>query len=142
LVAIALITMTQSWPVIFMYWIVPAFTWLKVCLRLRSIADHTGVQHREAPFDTRTIVPNLFDRIFLAPHHSSYHFGHHTYAAVPCYNLKNLHQLIMTADTDKQVHITEGFWGLLQEFPQDTAKMKLIEKTMGVSFTRNMPAES
>lgn len=137
--AIATITYFNAWTVVFMYWIVPAFTWLKVCLRMRSIADHTGLQHNEAPYDTRTIVPTLFDRIFFAPHSSSYHFGHHMYAAVPCYNLKKLHALIMHADVDRRVHVTPGFFALLQEFPRHEAELHEIEKTKKVSLTQNMP---
>lgn len=133
------ITLLGVWPEFLMYWIVPAFTWLKVCLRLRSVADHTGLQAKPAPFDTRTVVPNLFDRLFLAPHSSSYHFGHHNYAAVPCYNLKKLHALLMKSDMGPQIHVTNGFIGLLKEFPRNAAEIPLTEKTYGLSFTKNLP---
>lgn len=123
----------------FMYWIVPAFTWLKVCLRLRSVADHTGLQHREGPFDTRTVVPNLFDKLFLAPHSSSYHFGHHAYAAVPCYNLKKLHEIVMQADDEKQVHVTNGFLNFIREFPVDEKDVETLKRNRHISFTQNMP---
>lgn len=125
-----------------MYWIVPAFTWLKVCLRLRSIADHTGLQANEVPFDTRTVVPNLFDRLFLAPHSSSYHFGHHKYAAVPCYNLKKLHNEMMNSNLAGKFHVTQGFINLLFEFPRNEEEIKQVEMEKGVSFTKNMPTQA
>ncbi len=122
-----------------LFWIVPAFTWLKVCLRLRSVADHSGLQHNEGPFDTRTIIPNVFDRLFLAPHYSSYHFGHHTFGAVPCYNLKKLHNEIMKSPDAHKVHITDGFFELLREFPMSEKDLAEVEKTKNVSLTLNMP---
>jgi fatty acid desaturase len=122
-----------------MFWIVPAFTWLKVCLRLRSISDHTGLQHKEGPYDTRTIIPNLFDRLFLAPHLSSYHFGHHTFAAVPCYNLKKLHNEIMKSEDAHKIHITNGYFELFSEFPVNEADVERVEKEKNISFTLNMP---
>ncbi len=137
--ALSAIVYTGAFKGFLLFWIVPAFTWLKVCLRLRSVADHSGLQHNEGPFDTRTIVPNLFDRLFLAPHYSSYHFGHHTFGAVPCYNLKKLHMEIMKSKDAHKVHITEGFFELLNEFPTSESDIEAVEKAKNVSLTLNMP---
>ena len=138
-VALSLIVHFGAFKGFLLFWVVPTFTWLKVCLRFRSISDHTGLQHNEGPFDTRTVIPNLFDRLFLAPHYSSYHFGHHTFGAVPCYNLKKLHIEIMKSKDAHLVHITNGFWELLNEFPTDEANISIVEKAKNVSLTINMP---
>jgi fatty acid desaturase len=139
LISISLIIYLGAFKGFLLFWIVPAFTWLKVCLRLRSIADHSGLQHNEGPFDTRSIIPNLFDKLFLAPHFSSYHFGHHTFGAVPCYNLKKLHVEIMKSKDAHLVHITHGFMELLNEFPTDESTLAAVEKAKNVSLTINMP---
>jgi fatty acid desaturase len=123
-----------------LYWIVPCFTWLKVILRLRSIADHTGVQHRDKPYDTRTIVPTFLDRVFLAPHYSSYHLGHHVYASVPCYNLKRLHHEIMkNPAVARNAHVTPGFRALLLEFPWDESQLKRAETNTRLKFREGYP---
>jgi fatty acid desaturase len=128
------------WKLYLLYWIVPAFTWLKVCLRLRAIADHTGVQNREQPFDTRTVVPSWFDRLFLAPHGCSYHIIHHGYAAVPCHRLKKLHGIMMQhPEVPGKAHITYGFHNLILEFPKDISSTEQQEKRLGLSFSANYP---
>jgi fatty acid desaturase len=115
---ITFLTAFGLWKVYLLYWIVPLFTWLKVVLRLRAIADHAGVELREHPFDTRTVIPNWFDLLFIAPRHCSYHLGHHAYPSVPWFNLKKLHVELMKNDEFRHnSRITRGFWRLLLEFP-------------------------
>lgn len=140
LVLITAITLLGAWKIYLMYWIVPAFTWLKVCLRVRAYADHTGVQNREVPFDTRTVIPNLFDRLFLAPHGCSYHLGHHIYAAVPCHGLKELHlELIKNPEVASKAHFTDGFFEFFNEFPRDKKDIKNVQDEKGINLTDNMP---
>lgn len=114
----AALTYFGVWRVYLLYWIVPVFTWLKVILRIRAIADHAGVERNAAPFDTRTIVPNLFDRMFLAPRNCTYHLGHHFYPSVPWFNLKRLHRELMKNETIRaEARITRGCYRLFLEFP-------------------------
>jgi fatty acid desaturase len=116
--AAVLITHFGGWQAFALYWLVPIFTWLRVALRLRAISDHAGVQDLPHPFNTRTVVPSLFDRLFLAPRSSSYHLGHHFYAAVPCYRLKELHGHLMKDPlVAKHARITKGYHRLFAEFP-------------------------
>jgi fatty acid desaturase len=111
------LTALGLWRVYLVYWVLPIFTWLKFVLRLRAIADHAGVEGLAKPFDARVIVPNLFDRVFLAPRHCSYHIGHHLYQGVPSFNLKALHHELMKNDEIRQrTHVTRGFWRLFFEF--------------------------
>lgn len=114
----AALTAFGLWRVYLVYWVVPIFTWLKAVLRLRAIADHDGVETLAKPFDCRVIVPNLFDRIFLAPRNCSYHLGHHLYEGVPSFNYKAMHLELMQHDAVRaRTHITRGFWRLFLEFP-------------------------
>ncbi|MBK9294995.1 MAG: fatty acid desaturase family protein [Oligoflexia bacterium] len=116
-VAVA-VTYFKVWPLFGLYWVVPLFTWLKVVLRLRAIADHTGVHTNQHPYDTRTIIPNLFDILFLAPRQCSYHLGHHLLQSIPSYNLKRFHyELSKISEYKANARITKGFFNLIQEFP-------------------------
>ncbi|MBX7098309.1 MAG: fatty acid desaturase family protein [Myxococcaceae bacterium] len=116
--AAALITWAGLWPQVLLYWVVPLFTWLKVILRLRAIADHAGVEQQARPYDTRTVVPTLVDRLFVAPRNCSYHFGHHAYESVPWFNLKALHvELMQHPELRARVRVTRGFHRLLDELP-------------------------
>ncbi len=114
----ALLTSFGGWKLFALYWAVPLFTWLKVVLRVRAIADHTGVHDRPHPYNTRTVVPNLFDVIFLAPRQCSYHLGHHFFQSIPSYNLKALHhEMMKDEDFRKNAQVAYGFINVLKEFP-------------------------
>lgn len=114
----AAITVLGGWKLFALYWAVPLFTWLKVVLRVRAIADHTGIQHRPHPYNTRTVIPNLFDVIFLAPRQCSYHLGHHFFQSIPSYNLKALHyEMMKDQEFAANAQITRGFINILKEFP-------------------------
>jgi fatty acid desaturase len=83
------------------------------------------VQGNQHPFDTRSVVPNWFDRLFIAPRNSSYHLGHHLYTGVPWFNLKRLHRELMKVDEIRaRARVTHGFWRLLWEFPWSEPKPK------------------
>jgi fatty acid desaturase len=116
---LALTIYFQVWTLLLLYWFVPMFTWFKLVLRIRAVADHTGVHMRTYPFDTRTIVPTILDRIFFAPHNCSYHLGHHLYANVPCLQLKKLHKELMKFEHFREnSQIVYGFHNLLTCFPK------------------------
>jgi fatty acid desaturase len=135
------LTVSGLWKAYLLFWIIPCFTWLKVLLRLRAIADHTGVHNREKPFDTRTIIPNLFDRVFVAPHYCSYHLGHHAFMTIPCYKLKEFHnELVKSPIVQQKAHFSKGFIGFLNEFPYTTEETAAYEAKTGLTFTEKMPA--
>lgn len=57
-------------------------------------AQHIGLSDNVSDYrlNTRTIILNPFVRFLYW--HMNYHIEHHMYAAVPCYNLGKLHELI------------------------------------------------
>ena len=57
-------------------------------------AQHIGLSDHVSDYrlNTRTIILNPFLRFIYW--HMNYHIEHHMYAAVPCYNLGKLHELI------------------------------------------------
>jgi len=119
---VAAISYFGLWKAYLIYWIVPCFTWLKLALRLRSIADHTGpgVYNAPHPFNTRTIIPNWFDIIFFAPRNCSYHLVHHTYDTIPGFRLKEAHYEMMAVEEfAKRARVIHGFYNLYFELPKD-----------------------
>ena len=107
--------------VFLLYWMVPIFTWMRMIVRLRIIADHAGLNAKGSEvhefFPTRTLIPNLFEQIFMVPRNVTYHLEHHNYMAVPSRNLKKLHhELTKEAVYHQRGRVTRGFAGLLREF--------------------------
>lgn len=115
------ITYLGIWKYYLLLWVLPLFTWLKFILHIRSIADHSGpeLQLREHPFNTRTVIPSLFDKLLVAPRNCSYHLAHSVYPRVPTYNLKKCHEELMKLDIfQKEARITRGYHNLIHEFPE------------------------
>lgn len=112
------LTYFSIWKEFLIFWLVPAFLWLRAILKIRMVADHTGVETQADPFNTRTVIPSFIDRILWAPRKCSYHLEHHYMASIPSYNLHKLHTILMSKEEyKKNAHITRGFLGLLSEFP-------------------------
>lgn len=83
------------WLPVLVLWFLPAFTILPVILRIRSIAEHFGVEGEHDLNMSRNFEGPLWERLLLAPHNVGYHLDHHLYPSVPFYNLKQLHRLLL-----------------------------------------------
>jgi fatty acid desaturase len=104
------------WRPVLLVWFVPALTWLKVILRVRSIAEHYGIENDHVYTRTRTTLPSLFERLFVAPLSINYHLEHHLYPSVPFFRLRRLHR-VLTADAQymSTAHLTQTYLGVLRE---------------------------
>jgi fatty acid desaturase len=100
-----------------LFWVVPFLTWLQLVLRVRSVAEHFGIEGREGAYaGTRTTLASAFDRLFIAPRSAGYHFEHHLYPSVPLHRLAELHHRLMEVpDYRRSVHLTRGYWNVLRE---------------------------
>jgi fatty acid desaturase len=116
IVLLAAVTYFRLWPLFLLLWIIPIFTWLKMILRIRSIAEHFAVENDHVYTRTRTTLPSLFERIFVAPKNINFHIEHHQYPSVPWFRLPHLHALLM-ADPQfgSKAHVTSTYWGVLRE---------------------------
>jgi fatty acid desaturase len=89
--AVAIISLTGSWATVSLYWLVPMFTLLPLILRIRSIAEHFGLEYTNELNSTRNTHAGRFERFFLSPHNVCIHNDHHLYPSVPWFNLPKLH---------------------------------------------------
>jgi fatty acid desaturase len=104
------------WIPYLLLWIVPTLSWLKVALRMRTIAEHYALDYSHMYRQTRTTYANGIERILIAPHNIGYHLDHHLYPSVPFYNLRALHEELMKTDEFRnQAHITKGYVQVLRE---------------------------
>jgi fatty acid desaturase len=104
------------WLVVLLLWFVPALTWLKMILRIRSIAEHYAVENDQVYTRTRTTLPSLLERMFIAPRHINYHLEHHLYPSVPFFRLPQLHTALMEDGNFRATaHLTRTYLGVLRE---------------------------
>lgn len=78
-----------------LFWVAPYLTVWRVINRLRSVAEHGGMQRspdrRETTHSVRQHVPARFA---LAPYRIGWHLAHHVDSGVPFRNLPALHQAL------------------------------------------------
>lgn len=88
------ITLLGWWLPVLCLWFAPAFTVLPVILRIRSIAEHFGVEQQCELDSSRNMHPALWERLTVAPHNVGFHLDHHLFPSVPFYHLPQLHQAL------------------------------------------------
>ena len=80
---------------VYLAWVVAYLTVFSLVLRLRSLAEHAGLERTADPFrNTRTTYASLLARATVAPLHVNYHLEHHLLPTVPWFRLPALHRAI------------------------------------------------
>lgn len=111
----ATLTLGGWWFEFLLYWFVPIATTGGVFFFIRSIAEHFGsVDYGDPLRETRTVVPNLFERLTICPYGINWHIEHHLFPSVPFYNLPELHETLMRNPTYRsRALVTHGYWNVL-----------------------------
>jgi fatty acid desaturase len=98
-------------PVLYLLlWIVPIFTSFSFFMILRQIVQH-GNGDRGWLTNTRVFFVHPFIRFAVFPLGQDYHLPHHTFASVPHYRLKELHDALLDcAEYRDQAVEVEGYF--------------------------------
>jgi len=98
-------------------WLVPYLTVWRVINRLRSIAEHGGMQRSpDRRESTHSISQHPLARFLLVPYNIGWHLAHHVDAGVPFRNLPALHDALNEAG-----YVSSSF-----EYPSYTAIWKAL----------------
>jgi len=98
-------------------WLVPYLTVWRVINRLRSIAEHGGMQRSpDRRESTHSVRQHTAARFFLVPYNIGWHLAHHVDAGVPFRNLPALHDALNEAG-----YVSPSF-----EYPSYTAIWKAL----------------
>lgn len=99
----------------FFLWILPAWTFLQLFLRLRGIAEHSGRSpNQDQALCSRTVV-NPLQAFFIAPHNVNYHIEHHLYVGIPYYNLPKAHKLMKERGSLPTQNVYSSYIPVLKE---------------------------
>ncbi len=113
--AIGLAVLFAPWA--YLLWLASFLTTYMVIVRIRQIAEHAAVPdlYAEDPRNnTRTTVPNWWQRLCFAPNYVNYHLEHHFMASVPCYRLKEMHHLLKGRGFYQNTRIFYGYGEVLE----------------------------
>jgi fatty acid desaturase len=111
--------------VYFILWFAPYLTVWRVINRLRSIAEHGGMQRSKDRRETTHSVRQHFPaRFMLVPYHIGWHLAHHVDAGVPMANLPKLHRELQRAgyvNDELEYPNYVALWRKLSSRPRATA---------------------
>jgi fatty acid desaturase len=86
------------WWVYPVFWLLPYLTVWRVINRLRSIAEHGGMDaSTDRRLTTHTVQQSWFARFWLVPYHIGWHLAHHVDAGVSMRNLPRYHRALRQA---------------------------------------------
>ncbi|MHB1986598.1 MAG: fatty acid desaturase [Acidimicrobiales bacterium] len=93
-----------SWVLTGRWWIYPVLWWLpwmtqwRVLNRLRSIAEHGGLEaSKDRRVTTHAVRQSLGARLWLVPYNTGWHLAHHVDMGIPWRNLPRFHQELVSA---------------------------------------------
>jgi len=85
-------------PLAYLVWIGSWSTIWKLSNRLRSIAEHGGLErHEDKRRTTHVIHQSRLARFAMVPYHTGWHLAHHVDMGVPWRNLPTLHRELVSA---------------------------------------------
>lgn len=127
--AIAALTLWTGMPwclYYFVLWLVPLGTTFALCMILRQLVQH-GNADRERYTNTRVFLVHPFVRFAVFPLGQDYHLPHHLFPLVPHYNLRKLHELLLTTDLyRKQAVVVKGYFVSPEKPPQHPTVLDLM----------------
>jgi fatty acid desaturase len=98
------------------FWLLPFLTWFQFVLRVRNIAEHGATEVSENPMqNVRTTKAGPLARLLVAPYWVNFHLEHHMVMHVPCWQLPNMHNLLVKKGLGSQMRIADNYGHALAE---------------------------
>lgn len=98
------------WKELILFWAIPWLTTFQILRYWAEMAEHAGLKTRRALYASRNSFDNPLERLFLHPHHDTYHLVHHLFPAVPHYNMRKAHLVLMEYPEYRDAHHCVGFF--------------------------------
>ncbi|MDQ0217610.1 hypothetical protein ELQ35_06275 [Peribacillus cavernae] len=98
------------WQELILFWFVPLLTTFQIIRYWAEMAEHSGLKNENELYASRNTFGNPVEKFFLHPHHDNYHLVHHLFPAIPHYNLKKAHLVLMEDPAYKGAHHCTGFF--------------------------------
>ncbi len=117
------ITVALGYPWLwFVMWLAPHLTVWRVINRLRSIAEHGGMQRSsDRRNTTHSVRQHRLTRFWLVPNQIGWHLAHHVDSGVPMRNLPRLHRELTRAgyvNSDFEYPSYRALWRALSARPE------------------------
>jgi fatty acid desaturase len=116
------VSIAAGYPLVYLLlWFLPYLTVWRVINRLRSIAEHGGMEmSKDRRATTHSVAQHRLAGFFLVPYHIGFHLAHHVDAGVPFRHLPRYHKELRRSGylTDSLEHRSyTQLWGQLAAEP-------------------------
>jgi fatty acid desaturase len=133
---VLLLTLTGSWMLFLLYWLVPIFTWLAMLFQIKDLVEHEGIPDvMSYCTPSRSTNRNWLERIFIDPLGVGFHAEHHLYPSIPFYNLPQVHQRLK--EYPQLIPVYPSYWQALRGM----VKGREREQTQGIQLVQNIKKE-
>ena len=92
---LTIVHLTGSWPIFFLFWVIPLLTFYAFFMQLREIAHHSNAPGQGEFTHSRNFHCNPILNWAVFPYGQDYHLTHHVFGLMPHYNLAKAHEILM-----------------------------------------------
>jgi fatty acid desaturase len=104
------VTLTHTWTVYLIYWLLPLVTVLQLLVRWGAIAEHKyNLIHPSVEESTPLIELRWWERLILPNLNFTLHVYHHWYPAIPACHLPKVHKMFQRASLVDGRHVYHGY---------------------------------
>ncbi len=94
LAAMALVQVSGSWPVFWLFWVVPLLTAYPFYMQLREIAHHSNAPDDGDLTNSRVFRVHPALSVAVFPYGQAFHLTHHLFAMVPHHRIAEAHAIL------------------------------------------------
>ncbi|WP_435011205.1 fatty acid desaturase family protein [Tundrisphaera lichenicola] len=114
--ALSVIQVTGSWPIFWLFWVVPLLTAYPLYMQLREIAHHSNAPDDGDLTNSRVFRVHPLLGAVVFPYGQAFHLTHHLFAMVPHHRIAQAHAILTRHPPYREgVIVCQGFffrrWG-------------------------------
>jgi len=98
-------TVTHSWDIFLIYWLLPLVTIMQVFIRLGAICEHVYIPGAPLESSTAVIMPTWWEGLIFPHLNFFYHIYHHYFPGVPYSRLPEVHEIFVKEGLVKEHHV-------------------------------------
>jgi len=117
--AALIITLTGTWHIVALYWLLPLFTIFQMIVRWGAIREHRYIHNGSIEETTPLIINPFWEELIMPSKNFVLHIYHHYYAAVPFYNLRKVHEIYVKEGLVNEDNVFNGSLDYLKSIMAD-----------------------